>query len=858
MQVMKGTRTAIALATIAVALAPGALAQRKTGSVQTALTKLIDPPPADAVQDGAEPSTAEIKKVLLELLQLNDGGRVKMFGESAGPALRELIEEGGLEQLTRSSGSNPMALLVEYAPLEALEFFSEAQRGPTFRYEALIRSPYSLDDIMNAGVVTGESQALMIDVLDRTLASPTLDLDTKLWLAVAAHSSNLGSARAIRLIRENAEYAATGGRDLSKQIYDAVVPAGTVPPVDLPERIAWTLIDKRPTIEVLEPLSQSPHARVRSKVGEAIRDEWRNGLLPRDRTVAILTRLSADDDPEVISWTTGAVSTLLSNSGISLTIDDLTALVAGLANRPSDTNNLAQALAMAIHQTASRTAESDAAKVEVLYRTAFASQMTSLHERLRTLRRAGVEMPLGCAVAYFRATDSLSRPYRDAAADVVSYAVRRREPWTPARAAAVLDVLMSDGSGGDLGAYVLEETSQESSLDKTHNNKPARGAIFKGLAPERVPDAMRWLTSTDVDIKDHYALAFASVTLWPNAGPQLRAITNSTDETTRARVLAGAGLTWCDDVTARDVELYAAYLAECLADPGRRGEVEQYFASRNSLPAANATLLWNDISLALLDDARVPDDFAVTLPLLGNTKSAEQVATFNAVLDAAERRAQANGSLYFLNMSYFALEAMARGQSEVRPALLRSWLLESRYADSDGITVVLAMENNDAWVTLVLDDLLFRLRSESGHRQQNIANQILRLPGDEPVQRLLEFVMRSESTALVKYVDAAISDRLRIREASLRWSALASGGADLDTAKIKVMRLLESDNPAVKTAAIRGLGTLGAVEALPVLIELVGSDQPDVRSAALETLDLLNRQAAAKAARPTEGSTGGK
>ena len=252
------------------------------------------------------------------------------------------------------------------------------------------------------------------------------------------------------------------------------------------------------------------------------------------------------------------------------------------------------------------------------------------------------------------------------------------------------------------------------------------------------------------------------------------------------------------------------------------------------------------------------DDFAVTLSLLDNTKSGEQVTTFNAVLDAAERRAQANGSLNFVNMSYFALEAMAQGRTEVRPALLRSWLLQSRYANSDGITVVLAMESNDDWVTLVLDDLLFRLRSGTSRQRNSAANQILRLPGDKPVQQLLEFVMRSESTELVKYVDTAISERLRIREASVRWSALASGGADLDTAKVKVMRLLESDDPAVKAAAIRGLGTLGALEALPVLIELVGSDQPDVRSAALETLDLLNRQAVNRAAQPPAASTGGK
>ena len=61
-----------------------------------------------------------------------------------------------------------------------------------------------------------------------------------------------------------------------------------------------------------------------------------------------------------------------------------------------------------------------------------------------------------------------------------------------------------------------------------------------------------------------------------------------------------------------------------------------------------------------------------------------------------------------------------------------------------------------------------------------------------------------------------------------------------------LFELLDSEDPAVRAEAARGLGTIGAVEALPRLIALLSDDNALVRGAAREALDTLNAKANAE------------
>jgi len=55
------------------------------------------------------------------------------------------------------------------------------------------------------------------------------------------------------------------------------------------------------------------------------------------------------------------------------------------------------------------------------------------------------------------------------------------------------------------------------------------------------------------------------------------------------------------------------------------------------------------------------------------------------------------------------------------------------------------------------------------------------------------------------------------------------------------MAMRDDEDEAIRIEAVRALGTFGAVEAMPRLIELLRSDSEVLREAVREALDRLNR-----------------
>ncbi|MEM9379275.1 MAG: HEAT repeat domain-containing protein [Planctomycetota bacterium] len=815
-----------------------------SGASEKTLRGLIDPPEGGEGQ-GDEPSIAEMKRTIRALIKVAQQERLKALGESAGPALRAMVEESGLEDLARSSTSNVLGLFVRYAPQEALKFFLEIEEEQSYRYELFLRGPYSIDLLMESPVARGEARGTLQGLLDRALASETLDLENKMRFAMAAHDNGVGTSGSNRFIRENAVEAVRQNGGWAARVQSIVVPEGTAPSSDLEPRIAIALLDYRPEIENLTSLSLSPVARVRHHVASTILESWAHGQLPPGPTVDILARLIRDRSRSVESKAVIAARTLVSDEGLALSIDEMARLTATLADRQTDPHGIATPLAQAIHRTAVRTPEAESAKVGELYRTAFSSRLVDLHAQLNYQRKLGNAMPLGNAIAYFDATAQLAEPFRQAAIQVVSNQVASLEPGSFRKANATLDVLLKDTTGGELSSRFLKSVDVgqwESEQRKDRHESLA------AISPERIPDALRWITTTESRVEELYEIALSSSRAWRSEAAALRGIAASSSEATRTRVFAHGIVLRAEDATVADADRMAAYFGECAVDPARRAEVVSFLFPSGEVDLGRSPRLLMRVTRRMVEDPRVPDDLAVRLHLVVSPETPEERADFEAALDAAEARASAvRDGLEFGGMSYYALREMAAGRSPVREALLTGWLLRPRYPQSEAITVLLEMEDNGRWLDLALDDLLAKLRTESVEgRQRLLVDQILRLPGDAPMQRMLEHVMRSDSTKLVQYVEGVVNDRLTIREASLRWSKLASGGGSVETAKVRLIRLLESDDANVRVAAVRALGTLGAVEAIPDLVELVGSDEEAIRAAALESLDLLHRQAAAR------------
>ncbi|MEM6568283.1 MAG: HEAT repeat domain-containing protein [Planctomycetota bacterium] len=833
----------------ALALAMLTAAQGQDPNVNAApagvLRALIDPPASDAAPDDAEPSIGEMKRAIDALVSSGQPERVKTLGESAGPALRAMVEESRLEALAQEWDGNPLKLFVTYAPMEALQFFQKAEQGQRYRYDVILRGPYSIDSLMWTPVAQGESRVALQGLLDRAMASETLDLETKMRLATGAFRYDVATDASNGFIESNAVEAVRQSSRWAQRVHRILVPEGTAPTADLEPRIAKALLDVRPEIENLTPLSKSPDAEVRAKVAEQIRDHWSDGHLPPGPTVDIVTRLVRDESNEVVSWAINAAMRIVDSSSTSLSIEEMTRLTAAVADRPTDPYGLSSTFAQAIHQAAVRTPESEAAKVGELYRTVFASRLKDLPAQLRNYNGTGRGMPLANAIAYFDATAPLAESYRQAAIDIVRGQISGLKEGSTRRADATLGVLLKDTTGGDLSSRFLKSIEIGSS---SSDRRDSRHRSLSAISADRIPEALRWITTTENRVTDLYEIALSSSREWHRAAPAVREIADSPSEATRTRVFAHGILLRSPGATRADADRAAAYFGECAADPAMLAEVDAYLLPKREVDLGTTPRLYMRVTRRLVEDERIPNKLATRLWLVGAPETPEEREDFEAALDAAEARAAAApDGLEFEGMYYYALKEMAVSDSPVRESLLAGWLLQKRYPRSEAITVILGLDDNEQWLAVALEDLLLKLRAETSQvRQRTLVDQILRLPGDEPMQRMLEYVMRSDSTELVKYVEGVVNDRLKIREASLRWSKLASGGGSVDSAKVRLMRLLKDDDQRVRAAAIRALGTLGAVEAIPDLVELVGSDEEPIRAAATETLDLLYRQAAAR------------
>jgi len=132
--------------------------------------------------------------------------------------------------------------------------------------------------------------------------------------------------------------------------------------------------------------------------------------------------------------------------------------------------------------------------------------------------------------------------------------------------------------------------------------------------------------------------------------------------------------------------------------------------------------------------------------------------------------------------------------------------------------------------------------------QRTVATQAVSLiasyPGDEAAEILLDAMVSSPEPNVRQRCAAELDQRrarLDQRDAWLR----ASEQRLTETGAVeRLLALLKDADPAIRAEAARGLATLKAVEALPVLIEMLRDDDAGVVKAAREALDRLNALAA--------------
>lgn len=830
-------RTIVTLSLAALLSAPFAVALQADKDAAKTLTSLIDPPAAGTQQDQG-PSLAVMKEVIEDLIANNSGNSIAVFGESAGPALRAIVEESSLDWLTQVNYTSPLYYLTMSAPIASLQYFSDLERSTRFQYEAFVRGEHPPLKLVGTPATEGASRLLYLDLLDRTISSESLELEARLKMAVGSLAGGLSTPLSRSLVKQNAEQALGKWNNWAPAILDVVLPTPESITADLPERIALAALDHRASMGTLEVLSSSPHIEVRRQVAESLGME---GLpLPGtiDRRLAVLYELSSDPASFVELQADNSIQGIVGSSLVQLDIGAVTELIAKVGYKTTIGDDMNLGLVRLIHSTARAFGSRTPAQVELLYRTVLGSPNSQLKQRFRS---AG-NLPIEQCVAYFNATSKASSAEREAALELVGKALGLMPPSSPRRASGVLDTLLSASMQPGEEVAFLRDASRFGRATQTRTNRTSRGTVLVALPANRAGEALRWMAAHGSQFG---SMAFASPGLWKDAGPQMREAFAAEQSSTRLKLIAGAALVNSGAGNETDADAMTKLLVELCKVPSKCEDVEWLLNYNDSGRGSHSSLYWNSVAAVILQDHNVPDAIATEFALSSAPESAEQKSVIRVVLEAAEQRAiLSKGTTTFDSLVFQGLPAMLADPALLQPNLVRGWIMRKPGVSADITSVVLASGDDDL-IEAVMDHLLAGIASDGGSLKSiPMANQLLRLPGDEPVQRLLEATLNSGSSQFVSAVERLVATRLRIREAALRWSNLASGGTSIDSAKARVLKLLDSPNSEVRIEAIYGLGTLGAIESLPRLIEMVGSEHKAERDAAKETLKLLRDRSA--------------
>jgi HEAT repeat protein len=183
-----------------------------------------------------------------------------------------------------------------------------------------------------------------------------------------------------------------------------------------------------------------------------------------------------------------------------------------------------------------------------------------------------------------------------------------------------------------------------------------------------------------------------------------------------------------------------------------------------------------------------------------------------------------------------AIRSLGRDRLEGWQETLRRLAREGRYLEP----VVGAMgDSRDP--SFVPDLARIVLESSGNLPSDRVITQLASFLTDESAEALLAIAAHVQySSPRQQCLDAVESIRA-FQDARERWAGRRLARATRQQATVDLLELLDSDIEEQRVQAVRGLGTLGAVETLPRLIRLLEDPSEGIREAARGALDRLNR-----------------
>jgi HEAT repeat protein len=195
-----------------------------------------------------------------------------------------------------------------------------------------------------------------------------------------------------------------------------------------------------------------------------------------------------------------------------------------------------------------------------------------------------------------------------------------------------------------------------------------------------------------------------------------------------------------------------------------------------------------------------------------------------------------------------ATSVLTKAVADLREAALpgRDELLRRALRRSDYVAIVavqtIAMREDPAFV----DDLGSALRADWVDPGSRTAarTEAARALGAIPTEASAAYLLQGLTATEPEVWKACQESLARIRqyhEEVRLWNEARLDRPTRESALVRLYELASGEDPVQRAEAARGLATLGAVEALPRLIEMLADPAPAVRAAAEEALERLHR-----------------
>lgn len=149
--------------------------------------------------------------------------------------------------------------------------------------------------------------------------------------------------------------------------------------------------------------------------------------------------------------------------------------------------------------------------------------------------------------------------------------------------------------------------------------------------------------------------------------------------------------------------------------------------------------------------------------------------------------------------------------------------------------------------------LLEKIREGAGTvgTRQATMFSVIKGATDKEMDALIQAVTDSADRNLLEDLENRLVSLSNIKAAQRSWQSASKGAPTKEAAIERILGMLASEDEDVRVEVILGLSTLGAVEALPTLIEIVGSGTAREKAAAKESLAFLRELAKREASRET-------